>query len=649
MTEAVPVEDYTQRLLRVGGIVDPRGVKGDAAFRNFDMDGTPDRAVNSAPGGGSALPATRGATGGANAAARTSAGDIGDLDSLMQIRGIDNPNSFSSPEELARALVAGMPQDAFTAIPLTQADRARALDAIGSQGDVLNADDLPAEIRLTPDQQRGVAYNAVGEQAPDVLARGSLDGGDVNGEQVVGRRTVQQQFIDGLARKLDELYGSYGWGDQFRGPQLVADPDGNWMPMNRNADAAAMEAAPAGGVIGDQSNLPVPRLGGQLDELPPSADVAGPPAPRQAKPFNPQAADIYKTDIDPDTGEEITVLDPQKFERRRAARRKAAATGIDSRSDRSTPHYSRRVVEIESDMKALEDAGRQHSFSYEKLRKELKDARLVDEKVDPIDRMAAKKGGKRRGSKAPKTDNPADVQDQALDNAATDLGNGQAADNTLELNGQPSDVVDAEFELKPNPQPPGPVVNDIGTNWQTVSGRRPPDPVEPATTTDMIPVGPAYDPNVHTNWVPGDPTPSPNNALIVRPPDAPTPNAPGTPSTSRIRSVLNSVADNPATRYVRRHPIRSTIAGGVGLVGLSAYLNSGGGNSPEGYNVPGGGGSGDMAAEEMARLQAFENKFGPMIHAENTPEARIRAALRARGGNGSGLNAKTQTLQHWNR
>ena len=651
VTEAVPVEDYTQRLLRVGGIVDPRGVKGDAAFRNFDMDGTPDRAVNSAPGGGSALPATRGATGGANAAARTSAGDIGDLDSLMQIRGIDNPNSFSSPEELARALVAGMPQDAFTAIPLTQADRARALDAIGSQGDVLNADDLPAEIRLTPDQQRGVAYNAVGEQAPDVLARGSLDGGDVNGEQVVGRRTVQQQFIDGLARKLDELYGSYGWGDQFRGPQLVADPDGNWMPMNRNADAAAMEAAPAGGVIGDQSNLPVPRLGGQLDELPPSADVAGPPAPRQAKPFNPQAADIYKTDIDPDTGEEITVLDPQKFERRRAARRKAAATGIDSRSDRSTPHSSRRVVEIESDMKALEDAGRQHSFSYEKLRKELKDARLVDEKVDPIDRMAAKKGGKRRGSKAPKTDNPADVQDQALDNAATDLGNGQAADNTLELNGQPSDVVDAEFELKPNPQPPGPVVNDIGTNWQTVSGRRPPDPVEFATTTDMIPVGPSYDPNVHTNWVPGDPTPSPNNALIVRPPDAPTPNAPGTPSTSRIRSVLNSVVDYGAgaARYVKGHPIKYAIGGGAGLVGLSAYLNSGGGNSPEGYNVPGGGGSGDMAAEEMARLQAFENKFGPMIHAENTPEARIRAALRARGGNGSGLNAKTQTLQHWNR
>ena len=163
----------------------------------------------------------------------------------------------------------------------------------------------------------------------------------------------------------------------------------------------------------------------------------------------------------------------------------------------------------------------------------------------------------------------------------------------------------------------------------------------------MIPVGPSYDPNVHTNWVPGDPTPSPNNALIVRPPDAPTPNAPGTPSTSRIRSVLNSVADNPVTRYVKRHPIRSTIAGGVGLVGLSAYLNSGGGSSPEGYNVPGGGGSGDMAAEEMARLQAFENTFGPSIHAENTPEGRIRAALRARGGNGSGLNANTQILQNW--
>ena len=28
VTEAAPVEDYTQRLLRVGGIVDPRGVKG---------------------------------------------------------------------------------------------------------------------------------------------------------------------------------------------------------------------------------------------------------------------------------------------------------------------------------------------------------------------------------------------------------------------------------------------------------------------------------------------------------------------------------------------------------------------------------------------------------------------------------------------
>jgi len=675
ITEAAPVENYTQRLLRVGGIVDPRGVKGDAAFRNFDMDGAPDRAVNSAPGGGSALPATRGATGGANAAARTSAGDIGDLDSLLQIRGIANPNSFSSPEELARALVAGMPQDAFTAIPLTQADRARALDAIGSQGDVLNADDLPAEIRLTPDQQRGVAYNAVGEQAPDVLARGSLDGGDVNGEQVVGRRTVQQQFIDGLARKLDELYGSYGWGDQFKGPQLVADPDGNWMPMNRNADAAAMEAAPAGGVIGDQSNLPVPRLGGQLDELPPSADVAGPPAPRQAKPFNPQAADIYKTDIDPDFPEDgpRDFLDPQKVARRdakasdrvkgagpagdltgsnkkiaegRASKRNPVIEMLEEQQGRK--FKTRRTVDIRRQL-AEENLPKGDPRRVE-LERELRDALLIDDYLDAPDRMAAKKGGKRRGSKAPKADNPADVQDQALDNAATDLGNGQAADNTLELNSRPAadEIVDAEFELTPNPQPPGPVVNDIGTNY-TVGGRRPPDPVEPATTTDMIPVGPAYDPNVHTNWVPGDPTPSPNNSLIVRPPDAPTPNAPGTPSTSRIRSVLNSVADNRAIRYVKRHPIRSTIAGGVGLVGLSAYLNSGGNNSPEGYNVPGGGGSGDMAAEEMARLQAFENKFGPMIHAENTPEARIRAALRARGGNGSGLNANTQTLQNWNR
>jgi hypothetical protein len=81
---------------------------------------------------------------------------------------------------------------------------------------------------------------------------------------------------------------------------------------------------------------------------------------------------------------------------------------------------------------------------------------------------------------------------------------------------------------------------------------------------------------------------------------------------------------------------------------FSLTVNSGGG-SPEGYNVPGGGGSGDMAAEEMARLQAFENTFGPSIHAENTPEGRIRAALRARGGNGSGLNANTQILQNWNR
>ena len=674
VTEAVPVEDYAQRLLRVGGIVDPRGVKGDAAFRNFDMDGAPDRAVNSAPGGGSALPATRGATGGANAAARTSAGDIGDLDSLMQIRGIDNPNSFSSPEELARALVAGMPQDAFTAIPLTQADRARALDAIGSQGDVLNADDLPAEIRLTPDQQRGVAYNAVGEQAPDVLARGSLDGGDVNGEQVVGRRTVQQQFIDGLARKLDELYGSYGWGDQFRGPQLVADPDGNWMPMNRNADAAAMEAAPAGG-LGDIGEPVIADLPGKVS--PPSLNPRRVPGENAPQPFNPQAADIYKTDIDPDFPEDgpRDFLDPQKVARRDAKAK--ASDGVkgagpagdltgsnkkisEGRASKRNPviemleeqqgrkFTTRRTVDVRRQL-AEENLPKGDPRRVE-LERELRDALLIDDYLDAPDRMAAKKGGKRRGSKAPKADNPAAVQDQALDNAATDLGNGQAADNTLELNGQPSDVVDAEFELKPNPQPPGPVVNDIGTNWQTVSGRRPPDPVEPATTTDMIPVGPAYDPNVHTNWVPGDPTPSPNNSLIVRPPDAPTPNAPGTPSTSRIRSVLNSVGDYGAgaARLAKKHPIKSAI-GGVGLaVGLSAFLNSGG-NSPDGYNVPGGGGSGDMAAEEMARLQAFENTFGPSIHAENTPEGRIRAALRARGGNGSGLNAKTQTLQHWNR
>lgn len=638
MYETAPLEAHTQTLLRLGGLVDPRATKGDAAFRNFDMDGAPDVAQNVAPGGGSALPATKGPTGGANAIARMTAGDMGDFERLFRERGVFNPNQFSSPEELARFLTAGIPQEAFTAIPLTQADRARAVDAIGKQGDVLSTDDLPSEIRLNDEGRRSVAYNAVKDEAPDVVARGSME----------GRRTVQDQFIAELSRKLDTLYGSFGWGDQFKGPRLVADEDGNWQSVNRIPGAESMEAAPAGG-LGELREPVIADLPGKVS--PPTFNPRRVPGENTPKPFNPQPADIYKTEIDPDTGEEITILDQQKFEKRRAARRKAAAQGIDSRSDRSTPHSSRRVVEIENDMKALEDAGRQRSFEYDKLRKELKDARLVDEKVDPIDRMAAGKGGKRRGSKAPKADNPADVKDQALDNGATDLGNGQAADNTLELNGRPAadEIVDAEFELKPNPQPPGPVVNDIGRNY-TVGGRRPPDPVEPATTTDMIPVGPAYDPNVHTNWVPGDPTPSPNNALIVRPPDAPTPNTPGTPSTSRIRSVLHSVTDNPVTRYAKRHPIRSTIAGGVGLIGLSAFLNSGS-NSPEGYNVPGGGGSGDMAAEEMARLQAFENTFGPSIHAGNTSEGRIRAALRARGGGGagSGLNANTQILQNWNR
>lgn len=662
MYETAPLEGHTQTLLRLGGLVDPRATKGDAAFRNFDMDGAPDVAQNVAPGGGSALPATKGRTGGANAAARMTAGDMGDFERLFRERGVFNPNQFSSPEELARFLTAGIPQDAFTAIPLTQADRAAALDAIGKQGDVLSTDDLPPEIRLNEDGRRSVAYNAVKDEAPDVVARGSME----------GRRTVQDQFIAELARKLDTLYGSFGWGDNFRGPHLQADPDGNWQSVNRIPEAAGMEAAPAGG-LGDIGEPVIADLPGKVS--PPTLNPRRVQGTNPTQEFNPQPADIYKTEVDPDFPEDgpRQFLDPDKVARRNARASETVKgagpagdlTGsnkkiAEGRASKRNPviqmleeqhgrkFTSRRTVEIKRELESLNlPKGDPQRVA---LEKELMDASLIDDYLSPPDRMAKGKGGKGSGRKskanAPaKADNPADVQDQALDNAATDLGNGQAADNTLELNGQPSDIVDAEFELKPNPQPPGPVVNDIGTNY-TVTGRRPPDPVEPATTTDLIPVGPAHDPRVHTDWVPGN-SAAPERGLIVRPPDAPTPNAPDTPSTSRIRSVLNSVTDNPATRYVKRHPIRS--AGGAGLVGigLAAFLNSG--NSPKGYNdLPGGGSGTGLGADEIAEIQAFEDTFGPSVRADLTPEARIRAAIRGVGSNGSGLNPNTQILQNWN-
>jgi hypothetical protein len=293
---------------------------------------------------------------------------------------------------------------------------------------------------------------------------------------------------------------------------------------------------------------------------------------------------------------------------------------------------SRRTVEIRRELEQLPPG----SPARRELELELRDALLIDDYLSPPDRMAKSKGGKGSGKgRKPKAEQPAPEK---------------APENAMELDGRPAQPVDpdapidAEFEMKTPRVRDEAVVNDIGTNY-TVTGRRPADPVEPATTTEMIPVGPAYDPNIHTNWRPGDPNAPRQAPARLTGPDAPSRVADAPAGPGRIRQILNGTGD-----MIRRHPIRSAVGAGLGGIAIAAYLNSGA-NRPEGYNeLGGGGGGGGMSPEETAQLQQFQEAFGPMIPSGMGSEGRIRAAIRAgkgAGGGHGGLNPNTQILQNW--
>lgn len=395
--ETAPEDNYARALTRVLKIVNPSVVPdGRRAVSNAAL-GSLDAAIPPTAGGvpGSALPGTSGKPGKANSIARRSAGDMSDLEYLMKERGITDPNAFSSPRELAEVLVSGGPQGMFDATPITRGDRVAAEDALfDAYPDAVDLPPgMPENLRLTPSE----AGAAVRQQAPDVSQKAT----------VAGRQgSVQEQAVQELTRQLDEFYGSSGWGDQYVAPAGVSD-----IPS-----APHIEAAELGGPRRTTEGRPsgfAPRQGPEPQPR---------PAPPKAEPVG------ASTEPAGDLAGSNDALQAERNARRQAVIDQIQPNFPDReftlRSTQEIDADLEQLLPSDPERRALEIERRNASFLESYMRREPSPGTgEVYQRPDYAKR--GKKGSRKPQEKpAPEKapDNPADLNDESLDNAATELG-----------------------------------------------------------------------------------------------------------------------------------------------------------------------------------------------------------------------------------
>ncbi len=197
-----PLKVYTQTLNRVAELGDPHtGVprRSEIDFDGLETMGVPRSVL--APGGGGG-PAR-------SSLATVRPQDHGDLMRLARAARIANPNEFDSAEDFARALVARAPQEPYNVTPVTASQRASATEAVGD---------------LLYDPDGAVAGRTFGGPVPP----GSVPPAAVHAEvsryepeavsavKHAERALVQQQVIEAIARKAEQVFGHRGWGANYK-------------------------------------------------------------------------------------------------------------------------------------------------------------------------------------------------------------------------------------------------------------------------------------------------------------------------------------------------------------------------------------------------------------------------------------------------
>lgn len=214
-----PLQEYTQRLNRLAGLRDPSqgthagSVVSDEIGAEVPMSVFMPN-IQSRPAGGSM--------------ATVRPQDYSDAMGLFQqVRRGENrvPNTqYNSPEEMARDLVAQAHQGGYNATPITASQRADATALVGDLAD--NPEDI------TP----AAAGRTVRTYMP----------AEAKAASAAQRAVVQEQTIESLARKLQEVFGHEGWGADYTPSARPASADPAAPPAGVGEGVASSGYTPAG-------------------------------------------------------------------------------------------------------------------------------------------------------------------------------------------------------------------------------------------------------------------------------------------------------------------------------------------------------------------------------------------------------------------
>lgn len=424
MGDKSPEQSYVESLKRTLKLRDPNGVRGGtggdalppsgkarkAESNPLDADATGrDRFAEAdrlSPGDDKGISKRK-----PQSSSFDSAGDFGDIRYLLDSIGVNGvPNArFGSPQEAAEAIISGAPQDMFNATPVAASERARLGRQLMPEG--ASPEGMPPELAPTPQALR----LDLNELDPDLATRLTQKGR--------GSRSVQQQAIDALARKLDEFYGSSGWGDAYKGPDEASSlPSKSTRPPERTLDLESEIPRST------DEELAAFEAAGEYDPTHTLDLVDAGTATKLPEPVGPR--------MEP-AGDLTGVNDALAADR--IAKRQAVIDRIKENFPGEN-FTTRRTKEIQADILAQGVDGDPDVM--EALQRELRAAQHIDSYLSTPDRMAGKGKRGRKANRKANADAPPEARSMDLDGkplddldaaksadgAADDLDSGKNAD-----------------------------------------------------------------------------------------------------------------------------------------------------------------------------------------------------------------------------
>ena len=616
-----PEETYTNRLRRTLGGRDPRGVRDSGPSAKpkkqaVDEFGEPITGRDKFSEADALTPDddARIFTRKPQGSSFNAVNDFGDIRYLLDQIGVTGvPNArFDSPQDAARALISGAPQEMFDATPITASERARFADQMLPEG--ASPAGMPAELAPT---SADLKYD-LQTLEPDLATRLTQKGR--------ATRSVQQQAIDALAAKLDEFYGSEGWGDSYRGPDVASDlPAKSTRPPERPLD---LESHASRSTEDELKAFRRARKSYDLDGIPDISDA--PPAQKLPDPVGARlepAGDL--------TGTTDAI----------AADRTAKRQDVINRIKDGYPgenFTTRRTKDIQADIDALGvDAD---PAELNALQRELRAAKFIDFHLSVPDRMAGKgdkgllKSSKGVGDKAKRVRTPAPsrtVPGEATPGPYDGTGPVENFDSladkfkdvegfpetrSMDLDGNPLDSRSKSAEA-PESKEAFEYEPDDGEWLDEATGLvHKIDDADAGKSVDSADAGKTADSVDSTKNVDGD--------------------APDVPK----RGVLGKTWD-----YTKKHPTKSALIGAsaaIPTIGLIKSILNSNKEFPEGGNaLPGQAGISDEEAAPPIDESAFTAAVGGGVRpTAMSPEERLRVLSQAFN---SPLNKNTQTLSNW--